>query len=71
MFIVNLPKNRLIIRLYFVILQPDMRRVLTILMLMCAVGAAAQETAGDPTFVPTVKVSKVLRDGDSIQYMEM
>lgn len=24
-----------------------------------------------PTFVPTVKVSKVLRDGDSIQYMEM
>jgi hypothetical protein len=26
---------------------------------------------GSPTFVPTVKVSKVLRDGDSIQYMEM
>ena len=25
----------------------------------------------DPTFVPTVKVSKVLRDGDSLQYMEM
>ena len=36
--------------------------------------AVAQEDvgdAGDPTFVPTVKVSKVLRDGDSIQYMEM
>jgi len=25
----------------------------------------------DPTFVPTVKVSKVLKDGDSLQYMEM
>ena len=24
-----------------------------------------------PTFVPTVKVGKVLQDGDSIQYMEM
>ena len=24
-----------------------------------------------PTFVPTVKVGKVLHDGDSIQYMEM
>ena len=24
-----------------------------------------------PTFVPTVKVGKVLVDGDSIQYMEM
>ena len=30
--------------------------------------AGAQD---DPTFVPTVKVSKVLRDGDSLQYMEM
>ena len=25
----------------------------------------------DPTFVPTVKVGKVLDNGDSIQYMEM
>ena len=24
-----------------------------------------------PTFIPTVKVGKVLEDGDSIQYMEM
>ena len=24
-----------------------------------------------PTFVPTVKVGKVLHEGDSIQYMEM
>ena len=30
--------------------------------------ARAQDS---PTFVPTVKVSKVLRDGDSLQYMEM
>ena len=52
-----------------------MRKWLTIAMLMCAATVVvAQETAGDagaPTFVPTVKVSKVLRDGDSIQYMEM
>ena len=52
-----------------------MRKWLTIAMLMCAVTVAiAQEKTPDtgaPTFVPTVKVSKVLRDGDSIQYMEM
>ena len=33
--------------------------------------AGAQVAQEDPTFVPTVKVSKVLRDGDSLQYMEM
>ncbi|MBQ8487383.1 MAG: DUF4294 domain-containing protein [Prevotella sp.] len=51
-----------------------MRRLLTILMLACAVGVTAQDDVvdtGNPTFVPTVKVSKVLVDGDSIQYMEM
>ena len=51
-----------------------MRCMLTTLILMWAMGVVAQEVvvdAGDPTFVPTVKVSKVLRDGDSIQYMEM
>ena len=52
-----------------------MRRLQTICMLMtvCALTVGAQEEAdsGNPTFVPTVKVSKVLRDGDSIQYMEM
>lgn len=45
-----------------------------ILMFACAIGAMAQGTtvdAGDPTFVPTVKVGKVICDGDSIQYMEM
>ena len=40
-------------------------------MLTCALTALAQEDASNPTFVPTVKVSKVLVDGDSIQYMEM
>ena len=44
------------------------------MMLACGQAVMAQEEvndAGSPTFVPTVKVSKVLRDGDSIQYMEM
>ena len=35
------------------------------------VTSTAQDDAGDPTFVPTVKVGKALVDGDSIQYMEM
>jgi hypothetical protein len=42
-------------------------------MLMCGLSATAQEKtddAGSPTFVPTVKVSKVLVGGDSLQYME-
>ncbi len=64
---------------YFVTLHPEMTRMLIMMLLtVCALGARAQETetteeseAGNPTFVPTVKVSKVLRDGDSIQYMEM
>ena len=40
---------------------------------MCGLCATAQEKtddAGSPTFVPTVKVSKVLVGGDSLQYME-
>ena len=40
---------------------------------MCSLCVTAQEKAddaGSPTFVPTVKVSKVLVGGDSIQYME-
>ena len=50
--------------------------MLTILMLtLCAIEMMAQDEAtpdaGNPTFVPTVKVGKVLVDGDSIQYMEM
>ena len=38
---------------------------------MLTVAAQGQQDLGDPTFVPTVKVSKTLVDGDSIQYMEM
>ena len=45
---------------------------------MASVGCLAQNTKraemvdmDSPTFVPTVKVGKVLEDGDSIQYMEM
>ena len=58
-----------------------MRKMIVIGML-CGLGlplqAQEQITAGQvlaemdsPTFVPTVKVGKVLHDGDSIQYMEM
>jgi hypothetical protein len=51
--------------------------LLTIGMWLCAVGMMAQDKKrqevdmDSPTFVPTVKVGKVLEDGDSIQYMEM
>jgi hypothetical protein len=44
---------------------------------LLTLGAAAQDKKqqevdmDSPTFVPTVKVGKVLEDGDSIQYMEM
>jgi len=56
------------------IIRLDLRRLITILLMACTIGVMAQEedtSTGSPTFVPTVKVSKVLRDGDSIQYMEM
>lgn len=50
-----------------------MRRLAIIVCLCCAACIQAQEDvgAGDPAFVPTVKVGKVLDRGDSIQYMEM
>ena len=59
-----------------------MRKMIVIGMLLCGLGlplqAQEQITAeqvlaemDSPTFVPTVKVGKVLHDGDSIQYMEM
>ena len=44
---------------------------------LCVLGTTAQDKKrqevdmDSPTFVPTVKVGKVLEDGDSIQYMEM
>ena len=54
-----------------------MRLILTIVCGLLAVGCMAQDKKrqevdmDSPTFVPTVKVGKVLEDGDSIQYMEM
>jgi hypothetical protein len=38
---------------------------------MAVLSALWAQDAGDPAFVPTVKVGKTLVDGDSIQYMEM
>jgi len=54
-------------------------RVLIVLLAfpLCCLSASAQNTKrqevdfDSPTFVPTVKVGKVLENGDSIQYMEM
>ena len=49
-----------------------MRRGLFFLcLLLTTLSVAAQDDLGDPTFVPMVKVSKTLVDGDSIQYMEL
>ena len=56
----------------FVTLRTDMRRGLFFLcLLLTTLSVAAQDDLGDPTFVPMVKVSKTLVDGDSIQYMEL
>ncbi|MBO7115675.1 MAG: DUF4294 domain-containing protein [Prevotella sp.] len=57
----------------------DIRRLVLLLVLMMTLGIHAQNTdqkrqdidLDSPTFVPTVKVGKVLENGDSIQYMEM
>ena len=60
---------------------PDMRKIVFTIIYMCLCQpllAQEQKTAeqvlaemDSPTFVPTVKVGKVLHEGDSIQYMEM
>ena len=56
----------------FVTLRADMRHwCMMISFLLTTLSAAAQDDLGDPTFVPMVKVSKTLVDGDSIQYMEL
>ena len=56
----------------FVTLRADMRRSLFFLcLLLTTLSVAAQDDLGDSTFVPMVKVSKTLVDGDSIQYMEL
>ena len=57
----------------------DIRRLVLLLLVMVTISVHAQnnnQTRQDidldsPTFVPTVKVGKVLENGDSIQYMEM
>ena len=63
------------------IFAPDMRKIVFTIIYMCLcqqLPAQEQKTAeqvlaemDSPTFVPTVKVGKVLHEGDSIQYMEM
>jgi len=63
------------------IFAPDMRKIVFTIIYMCLCQpllAQEQKTAeqvlaemDSPTFVPTVKVGKVLHEGDSIQYMEM
>ena len=60
---------------------PDMRKIVFTIVYMCLcqqLPAQEQKTAeqvlaemDSPTFVPTVKVGKVMYEGDSIQYMEM
>jgi len=60
---------------------PDMRKIVFTIVSMCLcqqLPAQEQKTAeqvlaemDSPTFVPTVKVGKVMHEGDSIQYMEM
>ena len=47
------------------------KRMMILLTGLVAWLSATAQDLGDPTFVPTVKVGKVLVDGDSIQYMEM
>ena len=57
----------------------SMKRImlLTLGILLMSLGTMAQDKKqkevdiDSPTFVPTVKVGRVLEDGDSIQYMEM
>ena len=63
------------------IFAPDMRKIMFTILYLCLCQpllAQEQKTAeqvlaemDSPTFVPTVKVGKVLYEGDSIQYMEM
>ncbi len=63
------------------IFAPDMRKIVFTILYICLCQqllAQEQKTAeqvlaemDSPTFVPTVKVGKVLHEGDSIQYMEM
>ena len=49
---------------------PMKRLFFSLTLLLALHTASAQETA-NPAYAPSVKVSKVVVDGDSIQYMEM
>jgi hypothetical protein len=53
------------------IFAPMKRMALLLTLLLACLAWTSAQNLGDPTFVPTVKVGKVLVDGDSIQYMEM
>ncbi len=63
---------------FFYLCGVKRKMLLAIACCLVSVGCLAQNTKraemvdmDSPTFVPTVKVGKVLEDGDSIQYMEM
>ena len=67
-------------RFYHYICRRMKRRILFILALICAAMQVSGQTVlpeerevvmNEPTFVPTVKVGKVLLDGDSTQFMEL
>ena len=67
-------------RFYHYICRRMKRRILFILALVCAAMQVSGQTVlpeerevvmNEPTFVPTVKVGKVLLDGDSTQFMEL
>lgn len=67
-------------RFYHYICRRMKRRILFILALVCAAMLVNGQTVlpeerevvmNEPTFVPTVKVGKVLMDGDSTQFMEL
>lgn len=47
------------------------RRLYLLVVLLATLLPAAAQDIGDPEFVPMVKVSKTVVDGDTIQYMEM
>ena len=78
----NLSVFQLTIHGNCVLLHSNMRKTWLIILLSCLflnIQAQDQPMTAEqvlaemdsPTFVPTVKVGKVLHEGDSIQYMEM
>ena len=48
-----------------------MKRLFFSLTLLLALHTASAQETANPAYAPSVKVSKVVVDGDSIQYMEM